>query len=340
VKSFLRGFTRQKIAREELEIRDYSVLRYLAPRYYLPNFMIGTAGSNLGLTIGGRDPLDRINYQAGFSFEGMDYPLSFNWSMLFNFDNFQLLQSSQRVAGRRFRDDERKLEDTHLLQLVVPVREQVFSAAALGGGLLYFRRDFETERPVQEQYRAFAAGNYLQSWGRNDLFALRDLYLQGNIDHFGEEYYLSTQMDWREYLDWRDYELSLRGSLAFGQYEESFTLGGLVGRYPVRGYLSAERVQGNELYYLRGQLGRRLVDIKRGFGLSPVFFDNISAAFFLEGGRISNPEEEKWLAGLGGELSLDMEFSYGLYPLELNLGAARKLAEDDWQVYLMTGYSF
>ena len=326
--------------REELEIRDYSVFRYLAPRFYVPNFMIGTAGGNLGLTIGGRDPLDWINYQAGFSFEGPDYPLGFHWSVLFDFDDFQLRQSSQRLTGRRFRDDERKLEDTHLLQLVVPVQEQVFSAAALSGGVLYFRRSFETERPVQEQYRGFAAGNYLQSWGRNDLFALRNLYLQGNVDYFDDEYYLSTQMDWRETLDWRDYELNLRGSLAFGQHEESFTLGGLVGRYPVRGYPAAERVQGSELYYLRGQLSRTLVDIKRGVGLSPVFFDNLSAALFLDGGRISTPEEEKWLAGAGGELSLDLEFSYGLYPLELNLGAARKLEVDDWQIYLTTGYTF
>ncbi len=326
--------------REELEIRDYSIFRYLAPRFYVPNFMIGTAGGNLGLTIGGRDPLDWINYQAGFSFEGPDYPLGFHWSVLFDFDDFQFRQSSQRITGRRFRDDERKLEDTHLLQLVVPVQEQVFSAAALSGGVLYFRRSFETERPVQEQYRGFAAGNYLQSWGRNDLFALRNLYFQGNLDYFEDQYYLSTQMDWREFLDWRDYELNLRGSLAFGQYEESFTLGGLVGRYPVRGYSTAERVPGSELYYLRGQLSRTLVNIKRGVGLSPVFFDNLSATLFLDGGRISTPEEEKWLAGAGGELSLDLELSYGLYPLELNLGAARKLAEDDWQIYLTTGYTF
>lgn len=330
----------ERAAKSKEEVEDYNVFAHLAPRYYLPNIFFSTGGSYLGLNIGGRDPLDRINYQAGIAYEGGDYPLSFNWDFLFDFESWQLLQSSQRRSGRNLPEEDLTLEDRHRLQLQIPLWEESFSAAVSGGGLQYLRREYEDTGPSREEYRLFALGNYLYNWGFDDLNVLRDLYFQANLDYFADDYYLSGQFDWREIFDWQDYELNLRTSLAYGQLEESFTLGGLTGRYPVRGYQAGERVRGNELLYFRSQLSRKLLNIKRGSGLSPLFFDNISGSIFVEGGRLEATNKEEFLAGFGGELSLDLELSYGLYPLEINLGAARRYDEAGWQIYLTPGYEF
>ncbi|SDL10608.1 hypothetical protein [Halarsenatibacter silvermanii] len=324
------------------ESRDYSRLDYMAPRYFFPSFFIGTGGSYAGITVGGRDPLNKMHYQGSVEYDGgdYDYPVSFDWNLELEAGRFDILQQSQRWAGRRMDDSKYHYRDQHTLMAQTPIRSAPFSRLNLGFGTSYLRDNLR-EDGLNEEYRGFSQLDYLSQTGRDSMVTTRNLTLRAGDAYFDDEHNIYGQFDWREFFEFpNNHRIRLRGSAAGAELEEFFELGGVFGQYPIRGYSEGDRKEGSQLLYFRGEYRFPLTDIGRGMGTTPVFFDEVSLAAFAEGGDISGDEVDDFMAGYGLELSLDMELSYGRAPARISMGIAGNIDESGVQAYLAPGLTF
>lgn len=311
---------------EELVLSNYSSLRYLTPRYVVPNLYISTHGSYMALLTGGRDPLDRIQYNLSLEYEGERY-VYYRLGTRLAGDLFILNHESSRERGR----GQQLFLDTHELQLTYPLSRSLFHITRLGGGLRYRTWLFHNQE-VGEDYRGILFLNRGSVRGRNTFTQNRDLLLQYNLDLTGGQYYSSGIFDWRERLTFSPQEsLSFRGALGLGERENTFSMGGLYGYFPIRGFDGY--LMGDRFYYFHGEYREVIETFKRGQGLNPIFFDHLSLAFFVEGGGMGRREEEQFMMGYGGELSLRMEFFYGLMPLRLSIGLASNIAREGSRFY-------
>ncbi len=329
---------RENISRDD--VRDYSLSEYILPRYFVPSLFLGTGGGYAGVTFGGRDPLDIVHYQSTLEYDGWDftYPFSYDWNLQLDLGKVDVLQQSSRQAGRQMRNTDFYYQDVHNLQLLYPLWQDIFSQLRIGAGAGYQRRNIR-EGGIDELYQVYGLGEYLKQGGRDEIVNTRNISLNLGSIYFARDQYIFSQLDWREFWEITgSHSLSLRGSLAWTDLEAGFEMGSLFGEYPVRGY--RERVRGSQLYYLRGEYRYPFWKIKRGLGISPVFFDQVSGALFAEGGEISTENEEEILLGFGGELTLDLELSYGRMPAQLNIGLAGNIDEPGMRFYISPGLTF
>jgi len=319
---------------------SYSALDYISPAYYFPSFFISTRGSYLGVTLGGRDPLDKFHYQATVEYDGSDfeYPWSYDLDLELDPNHIDLLLQSSRQAGRQMRGSNYYYQDQHSLQALYPLSTGMFSRWRLGVGAAYLRGELRDDG-LQEIYQLFGMLDYAAQGGRDQFSWQRNVTLNAGTAYYDREHNLYSDLNWREFLKFPgDHRLSLRGALAWSELEEFYEMGGLFGRYPVRGY--DRRFVGEQLYYMRGEYRYPFWKIKRGMGFSPVFFDEMSLGLFVEGGEISAGEQSRTLLGYGAELSLDMELSYGRMPARINLGLAGNVDESGLRVYIAPGLTF
>ncbi len=325
---------------EERAGRDYNVMEHIYPRYFFPSLFFSTGGGYAGITFGGRDPRNVVHYRSTIEYDGWDfnYPISYDWNLELDLGRFDLLQQSSREAGRKTRGTNYYYQDEHNLQFLFPLWQDIFSQLRLGGGAGYLRRNIR-DGGLEEIYQLYGIVDYLSQRGEDEVVNTRNLSLDlGSIYHMREQY-LFGQFNWREFWEITgSHSLSLRAGLAWTELERGFEMGGLFGQYPVRGY--RERFAGSQLYYLRGEYRYPFWKIKRGIGTSPIFFDKVSAALFLEGGEIRGEETEQSLVGFGGELTLDMEASYGRMPVQLNIGLAGNIDEPGMRFYISPGLTF
>lgn len=310
----------------DLLLTSYNPIHYLTPRYVVPNFYLSTQGNYLGLVTGGRDPLDMIQYNLSLEYEGDRY-IYYRWGMRLQGQRLILDQESSREPGRF----DQNYRDSHRLQLTYPLSQSLFHITRLGGGIVYRNWLFHNQ-DQGEDYRGFLFLNRGSVRGWDTLTQNRDLLLQYNLDFSQGQYYSSGILDLRETFSFSSKEsLSLRGAVGLGERQNTFSMGGLYGYFPIRGFDA--HLSGDGLYYFHGEYREVISSFKRGQGLNPIFFDTLSLAFFAEGGGIRKGDDQHFIVGYGGELSLRMELFYGLMPLRFHLGLAANNQEEGSRFY-------
>ncbi len=321
---------------------DYNLSDHIRPRYFFPTLFIGTGGAHAGITFGGRDPLEILHYQATVEYEGWDieYPFSYDWDLELNLGRFDVYQHSSRTAGRQLRGSPYYYVDEHTLQGLLPLRVNIFDELNSGLGVTYHRQN-RRESGVDEIYQLYGLIDFIHQTGRDNLISTRNISLNAGTAYHDREHNFYGRLDWREYfeLPW-DHNFNMLGSLARTELEGFYELGGLMGNFPIRGYSQQDTVSGKKVDYLAGEYRMPLWKIKRGMGISPLFFDEISLAGFFEGGRITGESETEIMAGWGGELTLDVELSYGRMPAQISLGAAGNKDDSGLRIYVSPGISF
>lgn len=312
---------------------SYNPFLYLSPQYLVPNFYFSTQGNYLSFVTGGRDPLDTIEYSLSLEYEGLG-PIYYDLTTQIERGLLRLSHRSSRQKGR----ESHRYIDTHSLRLSYPLSRSLFHVLSLGTGVQY-RSWLDHSREGGEDYQGHIFLNRASVTGRDTWTRNQDLLLQYNMDYIGEEFYGTILFDWRETISFSRREtLSLRGAFGYGERENSLAIGGLYGYFPMRGY--RDYSLGHTLYYFMGEYREVVHPLKEGQGLNPIFFDNISAAIFIEGGLLHKGDSETFFMGYGGELSLRMEFFYGLMPSRLNIGLAGNIHDDRMRLYFSFGYPY
>ncbi len=331
----LEVFEQGKEPEDPLSISSYNPLLYAAPKYMIPSLYLSTHRHYVGVTLGGRDPLDTYQYELTLEYEGDDYPLFYNWQLGLDAGPLLINQQSIRESGAKMRRSDLEWVENHRLQAIYPLYQSLFMQVRLGGGVIY-RQERSVHDSINEDYRGYLFLNYGTVSGRDYFIHNRDLLLQLNLDYQQQDYYSSLILDWRERFSFEDNgDIALRGAVGLGEDDSAFRVGGVSGNFPLRGYHRSET--GSKLYYFQSEYRNTLKNFKRGQGLAPVFYDHLSGALFVEGAMLN---EEQSILSYGGELSFKIDFMYGLAPMRINLGLATNSEEEGMNFYLSQGISF
>jgi hypothetical protein len=196
--------------------------------------------------------------------------------------------------------------------------------------------------------------NLSGSW---DIFALlgQDLFwqdlqasLSGSLSCAAEvkEWSREVVLDLRDYLHLPvidpagPHQLALRLAAGWSDQEGNLSLGGSSGPFMVRGQpegvLQGSRIASGSIEYRFP-----LVSIEKGWGLRPLFLDDLRGAIFLDGGLAGEEKLslEAVKAGYGAELQLLFTTGFAV-PQALSLGVAYGLGQPEPTWYFGFGSSF
>jgi Tol biopolymer transport system component len=345
---------------------DYGALPTLAPRFWLPALFADHDGVVAAAFTAGQDVLAR---HAWFAEGGVGVPSGQGYFAAgyandalpptLSVKAFSLPALYSDLFGR---GDYWERDSGLVLEAVAPIL-RVESGWTLGAGYQLLKEEALTSLsggrfgglPVFEGRRdnlfATVAFSNALRWphsisfeeGRNVSFTFRDYDHRWGSDLDGREYTAS----WEEFVALPErvarhhvVALSLRAGLSDGErpLQGAFRMGGppadLVD-FPVRGYPARFRA-GEKIATGSVEYRAPLVDIFRGPGTAPFFFDRVHAALFVDGGRTwGDGSDGKTRIGAGVEARLDMTLGYWL-KIEPATGIAYGFGDDgEASVYIV-----
>ncbi len=176
-----------------------------------------------------------------------------------------------------------------------------------------------------------------------DLFQRRSsLAIQGSLTWPLQGLARRLTLEWREefQLPFENpvgpHEFLFRAGAAWSDREE-FRLGGVSGKYPLRGFANIS--VGSELVSMTAEYRFPVWAIEWaccGDSISPLFLDDLRGSLFVDAGTVgSTLELDQSRVALGAELQLQVVLGYGLMTGSLRVGFAYGIGTAQPQVYLM-----